>query len=115
MPKQYDLERRSQAFARAVCGFAKRLPRNLVNDHYVGQLIRSCGSIGANYTEANDFLSKRDFLLHAKIARKEAREARYWFGLIDVPQMMRSELSYLVKEVFELECILGAIIRSVAK
>ena len=59
--KQYDLEERTLKFAKEVIGFVKELPRSVANVEIAKQLIRSSGSIGANYIEANESLSKKDF------------------------------------------------------
>lgn len=82
-PKQYDLEDRTFRFARSVREFLKKLPRNMANTEDGGQLVRASGSVGANYIEANESLSKKDFIVRIKICRKEAKESRYWLLLID--------------------------------
>ena len=60
---KYDLEDRSFLFAKNVVLFVKKLPRNISNIEFVKQVIRSSGSVGANYIEANESLSKKDFLM----------------------------------------------------
>lgn len=75
--KQYDLEERTFEFAKNVRNFVKYLPKNQSNIEDSKQLIRSSGSVGANYIEANESLSKKDFIMRVKIARKEAKETRY--------------------------------------
>ena len=82
--KQYDLEDRTLAFARRVRSLVKALPKSHGNYEDCKQLIRSSGSVGANYIEANEALSKKDFLVRAKICRKEAKESAYWLKLVDV-------------------------------
>ena len=79
---KYDLEERTMKFARRVRQFVKSLPRTISNREDIAQLIRSSGSIGANYIEANESLSKKDFLMRIKICRKEAKESKYWLLLI---------------------------------
>jgi four helix bundle protein len=79
----YALEERTYEFARRVRAFVKRLPRTLCNVEDARQLIRSSGSAGANYIEANESLGKKDFLMRVRIARKESKESRYWLRLID--------------------------------
>ena len=69
--KQYDLEERTLRFAKEVIEFTKNLPKTIANVEIIKQLIRSSGSVGANYIEANEALSKRDFLMRIKICRKE--------------------------------------------
>ena len=77
------------------------------------QLIRSSGSVGANYIEANDSLSKKDFVMRVKICRKEAKESRYWLDLIDTRNAAGVENSRkrLRQEADELMKILGSIIQ----
>ena len=80
---QYDLEDRTFDFAKNVRAFAKQLPKTLANMEDIKQVVRASGSVGANYIEANESLSKKDFLMRIKICRKEAKESRYWLRLID--------------------------------
>lgn len=68
---KYDLEERT--FAKSVRLFVKTLPTTLTNIEDGKQLIKLSGSIGANYREANEALSKKDFLMRIKISRKEAK------------------------------------------
>jgi four helix bundle protein len=71
------------------------------------------GSVGANYIEANESISKRDFVLRIKICRKEAKEARYWLRLVDTGNDSRAgtDRNALVQEATELTRIFGAILR----
>ena len=111
--KQYDLEERTLEFAKSIREFIKKLPKSLTNLEYIKQLIRSSGSVGANYIEANEALSKRDFIMRIKISRKEAKEARYWLQLIDIPNPVLGEKSNeLIKETTELMMILSSIMRN---
>ena len=73
---RYDLEDRTYRFAKRVRDFVKRLPRTICNLEDVKQLARSSNSVGANYIEANEALSKKDFRMRIKICRKESKEAR---------------------------------------
>ncbi len=68
--KQYDLEDRTLQFAKKVREFIRKLPKTKSNFEDISQLIRSSGSIGANYIEANESFSKKDFILRIKISRK---------------------------------------------
>ena len=81
--KQYDLEERTLKFAKKVIHFVKGLPRSIANAEIAKQLIRSSSSIGANYIEANESLSKKDFLMRIKISRKESKESIYWLKLVE--------------------------------
>jgi len=67
--KPFDLGDRTFIFARDVIGFIKTLPRNICNIEITKQLVRSAGSVGANYIEANEALSKKDFMMRIKICR----------------------------------------------
>lgn len=108
--KPYDLEERTFLFAKAVRSFVKTLPRSPANDEDSKQLIRSSGSVGANYREANDSLGKKDFLMRIKISRKEAKESIYWLRLLDVDTDQETERNDLKQEATELMKIFGAIL-----
>ena len=111
MAKQYDLEERTEAFAKRVRDFIKRLPKDLTNLEYSRQLVRASGSVGANYIEANESLSKKDFLMRIKISRKEAKETRYWLQLIIPGEGQAEEQGRLIQEATELLMIFTAILR----
>ncbi|MBI3232318.1 MAG: four helix bundle protein [Candidatus Doudnabacteria bacterium] len=108
--KRYDLDVRTEKFAKDVRYFVKILPRTVVNLEDVKQLIRSSGSIGANYIEACECLSKKDFLMRIKISRKEAKETCYWLNLIDVNEGSEKERMRLLQESTELMKIFGSIV-----
>jgi four helix bundle protein len=112
-PKRFDLEERTYAFAREVRAFVKKLPRTICNIEDVKQLVRSSGSVGANYIEANEALSKKDFLMRIRISRKEAKESRYWLRLVDTRASAPVELhrEKLIQEGTELMKTLAAILR----
>jgi four helix bundle protein len=111
--KQYDLEDRTLAFAKKVRAFVKKLPKTIANIEDGGQLVRSSGSVGANYIEANEALSKKDFVMRIKICRKEAKESRYWLRLVDTQndQTLENKRKDLEKEATELMNIFGSILR----
>lgn len=111
--KQYDLEDRTFEFARRTRVFVKSLPRVTANFEDGSQLIRSSGSVGANYIEANEALSKKDFIMRIKICRKEAKESGYWLRLVDINgnETFEKERKALIAESTELTNIFGAIIR----
>ena len=109
--KEFDLEKRTTKFAKAVIKLCKQLPRNPINDRLVGQVVGSAGAVGANYREANDALGKKDFIQRMKIARREAKESLHWLELILESERNReSEIKPLIKEVGELKKILSSII-----
>jgi len=90
----------------------KKLPRTIGNIEDVKQVIRSSGSVGANYNEANEALSKKAFLMRIKMSRKESKESRYWLKLLfteDNPDL-EQEKNALATEATELMKIFGSII-----
>jgi len=108
--KQYDLEDRTLNFAERVNDYVNKLPRTLSNIENGKQLVRSGGSVGANYIEANESLSKRDFIMRVKICRKEAKESRYWLILTIPKQDSLQEKNYLIRESTELMKIFRSIL-----
>jgi four helix bundle protein len=110
----YDLEERTYLFAKRVREFVKRLPRTDGNAQDIPQLVRASGSVAANYIEANEGLSPKDFRKCAKIARREAKETRLFLRLMDVcgSNALDSERASLIREAEELKLILSAMIRN---
>lgn len=110
--KQYDLEERTFVFARDCREFVRQLPKTLANSEDGRQLIRSSGSPASNYIEANESLSKKDFVHRIKICRKEAKESRLWLRLCDCAgsQMLEKERVRLIQEAVELTKIFGSIL-----
>jgi four helix bundle protein len=109
--KRFDLEDRTYAFAKRCRAFVKTLPKTIGNVEDARQLVRSSGSVGANYIEANESLSKKDFICRIKICRKEAKETRYWLRLVEATNESGLERDALVQEAQELMNIFGAIVR----
>jgi len=98
-------------FAKDVIGLCQIVPRNRINDPLVSQLIRSSGSVGANYREANEAISKKDFIYRLRTARKEAKESDHWFELLtEAYPSGAQDIDILRKEATELRNILSAII-----
>lgn len=109
-PKRRDLEQRTFLFAQSVRAFVKSLPRTLANAEDVRQLVRASGSVAANWIEADEALSKKDFLVRAKICRKEAKESRLFLRLIEVGTSNTSSRDALAMEAYELTLIFSTII-----
>ena len=111
--KQYDLEDRTLKFAKNVRALVKKLRKTVGNIEDGKQLVRSSGSVGANYIEANEALSKKDFIMRVKICRKESKESRYWLKLLDIQDAseQENERISLIKEATELMNIFGSILR----
>ena len=106
------MEERTFQFASRVRKLVKRLPRTIGNLDGK-QVVRSSGSVGSNYIEANEPLGDKDFLLRVKTARKEAKESRYWLQLLDCDDRapLDQERVFLIQEATELVLIFSAIIR----
>jgi four helix bundle protein len=109
--KTFDLEDRTAKFTANVIAFINVCPKTTVNIELTKQLIRSAGSVGANYIEANEALSKKDFGMRVKICRKEAKESRYWLRLIEVSgDEIEKRRQDLVNESTELLKIFSCIV-----
>ncbi len=110
--KQYDLEERTFQFAKNVALFVKQLPRSVSNLEYSRQVVDASGSVGANYIEANEALSKKDFAMRIKICRKEAKESAYWLKLIveTNDESYEQQGSKLASEAVELKKIFSSIL-----
>ncbi len=109
-PRTYDLGDRTLKFAQMTRDYVKALPKNVANIEYSQQVIRSSGSVGANYIEAEESLGKKDFLLRIKISRKEAKESRYWLELIEPAAESNGAKERLIREATELMKIFGSIV-----
>ena len=107
----FDLEERTLNFAKRIVRMCKALPNNTVNFKLIDQIIRSAGSVGANYREANDALGKKDFLMRMKITRKETKETLFWLELIiEANPNLKDRIRELLNESIELKKIFSAII-----
>jgi len=108
----YDLEERTFQFAKAIRLFVKTLPITTANIEDGKQVIKSSGSVGGNYREANESLSKKDFVMRIKICRKEAKESAYWLRLIHETNNLKNadEAQSLIQEANELKKIFSSIL-----
>ena len=108
----YDLEERTYQFAKAVRLFVKTLPKTIANIEDGKQVIKASGSVGANYIEANESLSKKDFKMRIKICRKEAKESAYWLRLINETNNLKNanDAKSLMQEAGELKKIFSSIL-----
>lgn len=106
----FDLEQRTLEFSQQIKQYVLSLPKNIANLENGRQLIRAAGSVGANYIEANDALGQKDFLMRIRIARKEAKEARYWLELTDSESGQTDIRENLINEATELIKILSAVL-----
>ena len=115
MPEKnnYDLEERLARFAEGVIDLAKKLPRNEINLRLTPQAVSSSGSGGANYCEACEAESRKDWRHKLGIVKKELREAKHWLRLIArANDKQADESRALWKEAHELLLIFSKILRS---
>ena len=109
--KQYDLEERTLKFGKRIIHLAKALPKNIVNLKLIDQIIRSGTSMGANYREANETETKKDFKFRIRICRKEGKETIYWLNLIiEANPEFKERIKPLLQETTELVKIFAAIL-----
>jgi four helix bundle protein len=108
---RYDLEDRTFVFAKHCRDFVAKLSRTQANIEYGAQLIRSSGSQAANYIEANEAISRKDFFHRIKICRKESKESRLWLKLCFIQDNLQQEQKDLIQEALELTRIFGSIVQ----
>jgi len=114
MPKSnYDLEERTAVFSENLVDFCKSIKPSTITIPLISQIIRSGTSIGANYCEADEASSKKDFINKICIAKKETKETKYWLRIIahTLPEQ-KDAARVLWKEAQELNLIFASIIRS---
>ncbi len=109
--KHYDLEDRTLEFSKNLIHVLKTLPKNTINFNLADQCLRSGTSMGANYREANETETKRDFQFRMRICRKEGKETIYWLKLIIETNLeLKDDVAPLLEETQELVKIFAAII-----
>src|SRR5260221_8646876 len=97
--KLFDLEDRTKDFSKRVIAMVKTLPKGNINFNLSNQLIRSATSIGANYREANESITKKDFAHKINLCTKEAKETTYWLELLKENCLTKnSEIDILLDE-----------------
>ena len=109
-PVRFDLEERTAVFGENVIRLAKKIPVTPVNERAISQFVGAGTSVGANYGEANDAESKKDFRHKIGICRKESKESKYWLRMIAVAEpTLRDEAAGLWQEAKELNLIFGSL------
>ena len=109
---KHDLEERTARFGEKVIAFAKSVPSNAVTLPLISQLVRSATSVGANYCEADDAESKKDFRHKISTCRKESRETKHWLRmLVAADRGLRDTVKPLWQEAKELNLIFSTIWR----
>jgi len=111
--EKFDLEERTALFGEKVIGFAKLIPSGPVTLSLISQLVRAATSVGANYCEANDADSKRDFLFKIGLCKREAKESKHWLRMVVAAEpQLREAARLLWQEAKELNLIFAAIRRN---
>ena len=106
------MEERTALFGENIIKFAKKIPKNPITLPLINQIVRSGTSVGANYLEADDSESRKDFIHKLSISRKESRETKHWLRMIVVANLeLKDEAKKLWKEAQELNLIFSSIIR----
>lgn len=113
IPKIFNLEERTAVFAEKVIGLCRTMKSDAVNQRIISQLVGSVGSIGANYCEAVEAESKKDFIHKISISKKETKETKHWLRLIAAANPEKKvDINTFQKEAHELLLIFSKIIRS---
>ncbi|MFH1202322.1 MAG: four helix bundle protein [Candidatus Omnitrophota bacterium] len=115
MAKEYDIKDRTFKFAQRVLEIVAMLPRAVECDVIRKQLTEAGTSVGANVEEADGALSKKDFINKMGIARREAKESRYWLRLISGKYIDKEKIARDIQEANEIKNILSSIIENTKK
>ena len=111
--KEYNLEERTAKFAEAIIELMRKIPPDLVNQRLIPQLVGSGGSLGANYCEANEAESKKDFQHKIGICKKETKETKHWLRLLaKANPQFKEDFRKLWQEAQELLLIFSKILSS---
>jgi four helix bundle protein len=113
--RPWDLEERTALFGEAVIAFCKRVPKGAITNPLVTQLVKAGTSVGANYCEADDAVSRREFRKNTGTCKKEARESKHFIRMIVAAEPDLAEVARpLWQEAKELHLIFCAIFRKVS-
>ena len=111
--KKYDLEDRTLEFGKRIIRLSQSIKKNSVNLPLISQIVRSGTSIGANYREANETETKKDFLFRMRICKKETKETIYWLHIIiEANPDLNIRMKALIQEATELMRIFATIINN---
>lgn len=114
--RNYDLEERTAKFGEEIIRFAKNIPRNEITAPLITQLIKAGTSVGANYCEADDAETGKDFKHKIGICKKESRETKHWLRMtITACPELESEAKILWQEAKELNLIFNSIVNKIKK
>jgi four helix bundle protein len=108
----YDLEERTARFGESIIGFCRKIKATTITTPLIAQLVRSSASVGANYCEADDAVSKKEFRLKIATCKKEARESKHWLRMLAAADdSIKEEARRHWQEAKELHLIFAAIWR----
>ena len=115
--RTYELEERTAKFSLRVRDLCRQLKQDIINREYISQVVRSAGSVAANYIEANDKLGGKDLRYKIRISKKEAKESILWLRhlLTYEAEHLEAERLLLLKEADELMKIFAAILRKLGE
>ena len=110
--RNYDLEERTAVFGESVIEFSKKIPRNPITISLISQLVRAATSVGANYCEADNACSRKDFVNKISLCRKESRESKHWLRMVaKATPSFENETKNYMNEARELNLIFASIIK----
>lgn len=116
MEKPYNLEERTYLFAKDCRIYIKNLPKTISNIEDSKQLVRSSGSVAANYIEGNEKLGEKDLIFKIKISRKEAKESLLWIKLLEeMNPDEKNNIKIFETEAEEIRKILSAMIKKLER
>ena len=111
--RKFDLEERTAKFGEAIVRFTKKIPRDPTNNRLIDQLVGCGTSVGANYCEADDGVSKPDFKHRIGTCRKEARETKFFLRMVAVAEpSLKPEAREIWREAHALHRIFSRIWRN---
>lgn len=106
----YDLEERTAKFGEDIIEFAKKIPKSSITITLINQLVRAGTSVGANYCEADNACSMKDFVNKISICKKESRETKHWLRMVaKAVEILRDEAKKYMNEAQELNLIFVSI------
>ncbi len=112
----YDLEERTAKFGENIIDFVKKIPQNSITVSLVSQLVRAATSVGANYCEADNACSKKDFVNKIFLCKKETRETKHWLRMVaKAVDALKKEADIYKNEAQELNLIFASIINKCKK
>jgi four helix bundle protein len=110
--RAFDLAERTAEFGERVIGYCRTVVRSPITAPLISQLVRSATSVGANYLEADEAGSKKEFRYRISVCRREARESQYWLRMVVAASPDRAEVARILwQEARELVLILESIHR----